>query len=52
MYETAFARKPTVEERDVTLAYIAEQAAAASTVDVWTQVAHSLINTKEFIFLR
>lgn len=52
MYETAFARKPTDEELAVTLAFIAEQSQLATSVDVWTQIAHSLINTKEFIFLR
>jgi len=52
MYETAFARKPTDDEMAVTLAFIEEQSPVATSEDVWTQIAHSLINTKEFIFLR
>jgi hypothetical protein len=55
MYETAFARQPTARERETALAYLASFDTQATKnpndLDRWTDFAHALINTKEFIFL-
>lgn len=48
MYQTAFGRSPTDRELKLTLAYLGK----APDAERWNHVAHALINTKEFIFLR
>ncbi|MEM8945102.1 MAG: PSD1 and planctomycete cytochrome C domain-containing protein [Planctomycetota bacterium] len=56
MYEAAFARQPTKVELAAALQYV--EHASSHTDDsekhlqFWTDFAHALINTKEFIFLR
>ena len=52
MYETAFAREPTEEEQQLMLDFVRENANDSQPLEIWTKIAHSLINTKEFIFLR
>ncbi|MEQ9411706.1 MAG: PSD1 and planctomycete cytochrome C domain-containing protein [Fuerstiella sp.] len=56
MYQTAFARQPTLQEQAVATAYVTTQAAERGVDDsdpqLWADVAHALINMKEFIFLR
>jgi cytochrome c553 len=56
MYETAFARPPTPEEMAVAVAFVrgemTERETDADDPDIWADLAHALINTKEFIFLK
>lgn len=56
MYRTAFARTATPAELQASLAFLAsrqaDREAASSQSELWTDYAHALINTKEFIFLR
>lgn len=48
MYRTAFGRSPTSVELETSLNYVGKK----NDVETWSQFAHALINTKEFIFLR
>lgn len=48
MYLAGFARKPTTSELDVALEFVGDD----PDEDRWVALAHALINTKEFIFLR
>ena len=48
MYKSAFGRPPTQSEFKVS----SEFAGSSNSVETWTNFAHALINTKEFIFLR
>jgi hypothetical protein len=58
MYRTAFARPPTSDEQATAFEFLAEQAARHGgdfSTDprhepAWADLAHALINTKEFIF--
>lgn len=56
MYQTAFARLPTPQEMAIAMEYVKPQLAAGKTDEnqrrLWSDFAHALINTKEFIFLR
>lgn len=56
MYETAFARQPTESELKHTLAFVgqvtSDQPTQESSRSVWADLAHALINSKEFLFLR
>ncbi len=56
MYESAFARRSTEQELAQAMKFIAsstdEAAKNKKELDVWSDFAHALINTKEFIFLR
>lgn len=56
MYQTAFARQPSVQEQAVAMGYVKAQAAEKrvnqNDAQLWSDLAHALINTKEFIFLR
>lgn len=59
MYRSAFARPPRPAELAAALDYVlaspaaaTEQATSADSLARWTDLAHALINTKEFIFLR
>ena len=55
MYWSALGRPPTEKELATCLAFVEEQAHAAGLkedhVRVWTDLAHALVNVKEFIFL-
>jgi hypothetical protein len=59
MYRTAFARSPTADEQAAAVEFLVEQAMLHGgdfTVDprhepAWADLAHALINTKEFIFV-
>jgi hypothetical protein len=55
MYLSAFSREPLPEERADALAFIEEQASALKTSandpKVWADLAHVLLNAKEFIHL-
>ena len=59
MYREAFARVPTAEERTAALEFLAVQAGQHGVTlaneprheATWTDLAHALINTKEFIFV-
>ncbi|NNJ24378.1 PSD1 and planctomycete cytochrome C domain-containing protein [Alienimonas chondri] len=57
LYETAFARSPTTVEIDVATAYLRAMSdddpqSEGNESGRWADLAHALINTKEFIFLR
>jgi hypothetical protein len=54
MFETAFARLPTARERELSAAYLAEwhrQHADSEEESIWSDLAHSLFNLKEFIYI-
>ncbi|MSR59441.1 MAG: DUF1553 domain-containing protein [Planctomycetaceae bacterium] len=54
MYLAAFARVPTAAERDSALAFVNEQSRqypAGEAAHPWTDLAHVLLNVKEFIFV-
>ena len=59
MYRDAFARLPTPEERQAAASFLAAQADAHGQSfeseprfePAWADLAHALINTKEFIFV-
>lgn len=56
MYQAAFARQPTPQEKAVAMAFVKTQAAERKVkpddTSLWSDLAHAFINTKEFIFLR
>ncbi|QDT14476.1 PSD1 and planctomycete cytochrome C domain-containing protein [Alienimonas californiensis] len=56
LYRTAFARPPAEREFAVAAAFLQEQAQTRGVPPeddaLWADLAHALINTKEFIFLR
>jgi hypothetical protein len=56
MYETAYARPASDEEVRMALAFLQSQsghhAGDADSLAVWADLAHALINAKEFIFIR
>ena len=56
MYESAFARQPTSQEMAAMSEYLDQQKSArgneSKEIDLWADIAHALINTKEFVFLR
>ncbi|WP_419580412.1 PSD1 and planctomycete cytochrome C domain-containing protein [Stieleria magnilauensis] len=56
MYTSAFARQPTEQELAVAQAFLDSQRDARQVdpddAELWSDFAHALINTKEFIFLR
>lgn len=56
MYMTAFARLPTQAEKKVANRFLKTQATKrkveSNDAQLWSDFAHALINTKEFIFLR
>jgi hypothetical protein len=56
MYLAAFGRRPASKEVDACLEFIREQdltrGRKSEPLNVWTDLAHALINVKEFIFLR
>src|SRR5262249_13862984 len=54
MYTTAFGRPPTAAESEEAQAFLKLQASQYGRADdprAWTDLAHVLINVKEFIFL-
>ncbi|MFH5806588.1 PSD1 and planctomycete cytochrome C domain-containing protein [Alienimonas sp. DA493] len=56
LYESAFARRPSAPEVAVAEQFLKNQAdergLAEGDEELWADLAHALINTKEFIFLR
>jgi hypothetical protein len=50
MFLTALGRKPGAAERGRVESYLAEES-AADPVDTWANLAHVVINMKEFIFI-
>lgn len=56
MYQTAFARQPTPKEEAIAFAYVKNPVtdgdANEDDLQLWSDFAHALMNTKEFIFLR
>lgn len=56
MYQNAFARQPDLKEQAVAMAYLTNQMTdnevAENDLSLWTNFAHALVNTKEFIFLK
>lgn len=56
MYVSAFARQPSDNEMAAATAYLNDHAdprkGVKDDVQLWSDFAHALINTKEFIFLR
>jgi hypothetical protein len=53
LYETAFSRPPTPVELAAALRFLGDARAAGEKdeTEIWTDLCHVLINTKEFIFL-
>ncbi|MEM1226232.1 MAG: PSD1 and planctomycete cytochrome C domain-containing protein [Planctomycetota bacterium] len=56
MYLSGFGRSPSEDERQIAAAFIASQADRRGVMtddsELWAVLAHALVNTKEFIFLR
>lgn len=56
MYQTAFSRNPTPDEQAIALAFLTTQAEERGVdkdhPQLWADLAHALVNTKEFIFLQ
>ncbi|MEO1529497.1 MAG: DUF1553 domain-containing protein [Planctomycetota bacterium] len=56
MYLSGFARPPTPQERDIAVSFVTSRASdrgvESDDADLWKTLAHVLVNTKEFIFLR
>lgn len=56
MYVVGLARHPSEQEMQLTLGYLTEQAdqrgVELTDPSLWDDLAHALVNTKEFIFLR
>lgn len=56
MYLSGFGRYPTTQESEVAKAFIQSQmkmrGVTQGDLNVWADLAHALVNTKEFIFLR
>ena len=50
MYQTALSRDPRPAERDALVGYV--HAAGSSDPAVWREVAHAVVNLKEFLFVR
>nr|WP_242631281.1 PSD1 and planctomycete cytochrome C domain-containing protein [Rubinisphaera italica] len=55
-YESAFARSPSIQELEIATQYLYQQSAERNLPvdhpELWADVAHALVNTKEFIFIR
>ena len=55
LYETAFSRPPTEFELNASLAFVGNQATLHNVSEdhelPWRDLAHAILNTKEFIFL-
>jgi len=55
MYQSAFARQPAAQEKAIATAWLKARAAGRNVdqddPQLWKDLAHVLINTKEFIFL-
>ena len=55
MYLSAFGREPTADETSACLDFVETQAARYKTtpddVKPWADLAHTLFNTKEFIYV-
>jgi hypothetical protein len=55
MYVSAFGREPTEKECGACLAFVKEQArlhgTSTNALPPWKDLAHTLFNVKEFIFL-
>jgi len=56
MYQQAYARPPSAEERSAVSEFLAAQreryGSEATDAQVWTDLAHVLINSTEFLFVR
>ncbi|MEW4565499.1 PSD1 and planctomycete cytochrome C domain-containing protein [Bremerella sp. JC770] len=56
MYVSGFGREPTEQEVDAATAFLQTQATqrnvSSDDPELWASLAHVLVNTKEFIFLR
>ncbi len=57
MFRQAFARRPSIEEREAAFEFLRQQASAhgpdesSQSETVWADLAHALLNTKEFMFI-
>ena len=56
MYLSGFGRQPTDQELNVATAFLRAQASqngvSTEAPELWAGLAHALVNTKEFIYLR
>jgi hypothetical protein len=56
MYLSAFGRYPTEQEIATSIAFLSSKTSDNKAYDFndtcWSELAHALVNTKEFIFLR
>ena len=50
-YRTAFGRPPTEQETRLLRGFLPSGGDASGDAAVWTDVAHAIINTKEFVFV-
>ncbi|QVL32159.1 PSD1 domain-containing protein [Telmatocola sphagniphila] len=51
LYRMAYARLPSLDELKIAKDFLSEAGTAQSELDSWTQLAHAVLNTKEFIFI-
>jgi hypothetical protein len=51
LYRMAYARLPSMDELKIAKDFLSEAGTAQSELDSWTQLAHAVLNTKEFIFI-
>jgi hypothetical protein len=51
MYLSAFARPPRDDERAACVRFVEERLAGGDAGRVWAELAHALLNVKEFIYL-
>jgi hypothetical protein len=56
LYESGFSRAPTTDEVQAALVFVQARASSRDVsiddANLWGDLAHALVNTKEFIFLR
>lgn len=52
MYLSGFGREPTTKESQAAIAFLSRGDGSTEDVRSWASLAHVLVNTKEFIFLR
>jgi hypothetical protein len=51
MYLATFSREPSENERDAALEYVAAQGTGNDKLAAWADLAHVLLNVKEFVYL-
>jgi hypothetical protein len=52
LYRSAFAREPSAREITAATEFLETAAATGSAGDAWSDLCHSLVNSKEFVFIQ